>query len=116
MVVWSQVDKAFINKMFQYLRCVCSVMLQDKVYDFGFDATTVELGIVSLGTSTADGTKKAVKVCHCICVCSCSCMERSQRCGWRVIVQNIFNKLCTLFQFFITNIQLTPSTYKTELN
>lgn len=37
-------------------------MLQDKVYDFGFDGTTVELGIVSLGTSTADGTKKAVKV------------------------------------------------------
>ncbi|XP_045104618.1 uncharacterized protein LOC123500056 isoform X3 [Portunus trituberculatus] len=59
---WVKVDKSFINKMFQYLRCVCSVMLQDKVYDFGFDGTTVELGIVSLGTSTADGTKKAVKV------------------------------------------------------
>lgn len=59
---WVKVDKNFINKMFQYLRCVCSVMLQDKVYDFGFDGTTVELGIVSLGTSTADGTKKAVKV------------------------------------------------------
>lgn len=59
---WVKVEKTFINKIFQYLRCVCSVMLQDKVYDFGFDATTVELGIVSLGTSTADGTKKAVKV------------------------------------------------------
>lgn len=59
---WVKVDKSFVNKMFQYLRCVCSVMLQDKVYDFGFDGTTVELGIVSLGTSTADGTKKAVKV------------------------------------------------------
>lgn len=55
-------DKNFINKMYQYMRCICSVMLQDKVYDFGFDGTTVELGIVSLGTSTADGTKKAVKV------------------------------------------------------
>lgn len=59
---WVKVDKAFINKIYNYLRCVCSVMLQDKVYDFGFDGTTVELGIVSLGTSTADGTKKAVKV------------------------------------------------------
>lgn len=58
-----QVDKNFINKIYQYMRCICSVMLQDKVYDFGFDGTTVELGIVSLGTSTADGTKKAVKVC-----------------------------------------------------
>lgn len=57
-----QVDRNFVNKMYGYLRCVCSVMLQDKVYDFGFDGTTVELGIVSLGTSTADGTKKAVKV------------------------------------------------------
>ncbi|XP_045607816.1 uncharacterized protein row isoform X3 [Procambarus clarkii] len=59
---WVKVEKSFINKMFQYMRCICSVMLQDKVYDFGFDGTTVELGIVSLGTSTADGTKKAVKV------------------------------------------------------
>lgn len=59
---WVKVDKNFINKMYQYMRCICSVMLQDKVYDFGFDGTTVELGIVSLGTSTADGTKKAVKV------------------------------------------------------
>ncbi|KAK3878471.1 hypothetical protein Pcinc_016890 [Petrolisthes cinctipes] len=59
---WVKVDRNFINKMYGYLRCVCSVMLQDKVYDFGFDGTTVELGIVSLGTSTADGTKKAVKV------------------------------------------------------
>ncbi|XP_042867512.1 uncharacterized protein LOC122250222 isoform X2 [Penaeus japonicus] len=59
---WVKVDRTFINKMYQYLRCICSVMLQDKVYDFGFDGTTVELGIVSLGTSTADGTKKAVKV------------------------------------------------------
>lgn len=58
-----QVEKSFVNKVFQYMRCICSVMLQDKVYDFGFDGTTVELGIVSLGTSTADGTKKAVKVC-----------------------------------------------------
>ncbi|XP_071528752.1 uncharacterized protein [Panulirus ornatus] len=59
---WVKVDKSFINKIYQYMRCICSVMLQDKVYDFGFDGTTVELGIVSLGTSTADGTKKAVKV------------------------------------------------------
>lgn len=59
---WVKVDKSFINKMYQYMRCISSVMLQDKVYDFGFDGTTVELGIVSLGTSTADGTKKAVKV------------------------------------------------------
>ena len=44
------------------MRCICSVMLQDKVYDFGFDYTAVELGIVSLGTSTSDGSKKSVKV------------------------------------------------------
>ncbi|KAG7167548.1 Pogo transposable element-like 93 [Homarus americanus] len=60
--LWVKVEKTFINKMYQYMRCISSVMLQDKVYDFGFDGTTVELGIVSLGTSTADGAKKAVKV------------------------------------------------------
>ncbi|CAL4069759.1 unnamed protein product, partial [Meganyctiphanes norvegica] len=59
---WVKVDKMFINKMYQYNRCVCSVILHEKVFDFGFDGTTVELGIVSLGTSTADGNKKAVKV------------------------------------------------------
>ncbi|KAG7167549.1 Pogo transposable element-like 92 [Homarus americanus] len=60
--LWVKVEKTFINKMYQYMRCISSVMLQDKVYDFGFDGTTVELGIVSLGTSTADGAKKALKV------------------------------------------------------
>ncbi|XP_076064259.1 uncharacterized protein LOC143038648 isoform X2 [Oratosquilla oratoria] len=59
---WVKVEKSFINKMYQYFRAICSVMLQEKVYDFGFDGTKVELGIVSLGTSTADGAKKAVRV------------------------------------------------------
>lgn len=38
------------------------MILHDKIYDFGYESSPVELGIVSLGTTTADGSRKAVKV------------------------------------------------------
>ncbi|KAB7494187.1 Pogo transposable element with ZNF domain [Armadillidium nasatum] len=59
---WVKVEKQIISKTYHHLKCICSVILHDKIYDFGIDESPVELGIVSLGTTTADGSKKAVKV------------------------------------------------------
>jgi len=59
---WVKVGKDVISRVFNYIRCVCTVVLQDRMYDLGNGGGSVELGIVSLGTTTADGNKKAVKV------------------------------------------------------
>ncbi|XP_018018469.1 uncharacterized protein LOC108674990 isoform X2 [Hyalella azteca] len=59
---WVKVSREVIGRCYHYLRCVCSVILQDKLHSMGCHGSAVELGVVSLGTTTPDGAKKSVKV------------------------------------------------------
>lgn len=48
--------------MYTWLRCVCTVAVQTHVKRMGGPGVNVELGIISLGTTSQDGAKRQVKV------------------------------------------------------
>ena len=59
---WVKVDHKKIDEVFQVLRCVCVGAVQDEVVQLGGVRQTVEIGVISLGTTTADGQKREVRV------------------------------------------------------
>ncbi|KAK3873105.1 hypothetical protein Pcinc_021859 [Petrolisthes cinctipes] len=56
------VDTSFINLVYKYLRCVCSVVVEGKINNFGINGTTVEISIVNLGICWKHTSEKEAKV------------------------------------------------------
>jgi len=59
---WVKVDNKQIDEFFQVLRSVCVGAVQDEVICLGGPGKVVEIGVISLGTTTADGQKREVRV------------------------------------------------------
>jgi len=59
---WVKVDNKQIDEFFQVLRSVCVGAVQDEVISLGGPGKVVEIGVISLGTTTADGQKREVRV------------------------------------------------------
>jgi len=59
---WVKVDNKQIDTFFQVLRCVCVSAVQNEVVSLGGPGKVVEIGVISLGTTTADGQKREVRV------------------------------------------------------
>ena len=66
---WVKVDNKKIDEFFSLMRSVCVVAVQDEVKGLGRGvgngqrgSNMVEVGVISLGTTTADGQKREVRV------------------------------------------------------
>ena len=59
-VQWVKVDHTTINLFFQMFRSVCICSVQEEVIDMGGPGKAVEIGVISLGTTSADGTRREV--------------------------------------------------------
>jgi len=60
-IQWVKVDNAFVDKFFYMLRAVASICVQEKLQDMGGAGSNIEIGVISLGTSTS-GSKREVRV------------------------------------------------------
>merc|ERR1719402_675908 len=59
---WVKVDNLLIDKIFQTARAICVAAVQDEVVNLGGTGRVIEIGVISLGTSTQDGAKREVRV------------------------------------------------------
>ena len=61
---WVKVDNKKIDDFFQLIRSVCVTAVHDEVTGLGKlkGGNSVEVGVISLGTTTADGQKREVRV------------------------------------------------------
>jgi len=59
---WVKVDNAAIDTFFTACRAVCVGAVQEEVVGLGGPGKVVEVGVISLGTTTADGAKREVRV------------------------------------------------------
>ena len=59
-VQWVKVDHTAINLFFQMFRSVCVCSVQEEVVNMGGPGKAVEIGVISLGTTSADGTRREV--------------------------------------------------------
>ncbi|XP_072383647.1 uncharacterized protein row isoform X2 [Diabrotica undecimpunctata] len=61
-VQWVKVDNLYVKGMFTWLRSICTVGLQSHFRQLGGPGVKVEVGVISLGTSSQDGSTRQVKV------------------------------------------------------
>lgn len=61
-VQWVKVNNLFIKHFFTHLRAVCTVALYNHFGLLGGHGKKIEVGVISLGTSSADGAQRQVKV------------------------------------------------------
>ncbi|XP_059085785.1 uncharacterized protein LOC131882601 [Tigriopus californicus] len=61
-VQWVKVDQATVSQYYQALRGVCTATVHDEVSSLGGPGKSVEIGVISLGTTSSDGCKREVKV------------------------------------------------------
>ena len=59
---WVKVDNPAIDSFFTACRSVCVGAVQEEVVGLGGLGKVVEVGVISLGTTTADGQKREVRV------------------------------------------------------
>ncbi|CAH0557209.1 unnamed protein product [Brassicogethes aeneus] len=59
---WVKVNNLYVKGMFTYLRSVCTVALHTHVRRLGGPGIKVEVGVISLGTTSQDGAQRQVKV------------------------------------------------------
>ena len=59
---WVKVDNRQIDDFYSLLRSICTSAVQDEVIKIGGRDEAVEVGVISLGTTTADGQKREVRV------------------------------------------------------
>ena len=57
---WVKVDQATINHYWQLLRGVAIGSVHDEFVNFGRGGKRVEVGVISLGTTTTDGNRREV--------------------------------------------------------
>ncbi|CAH2011012.1 unnamed protein product [Acanthoscelides obtectus] len=59
---WVKVDNLYVKGMYTWLRAVCTVGLQSHLRKIGGPGIKVEIGVISLGTTSQDGNQRQVKV------------------------------------------------------
>lgn len=59
---WVKVDNLYVKGMYTWLRSVCTVALQTHIRQLGGPGVKVEIGVISLGTTSQDGNQRQVKV------------------------------------------------------
>jgi hypothetical protein len=61
-IQWVKVDNAFVDKFFTLLRAVAIMVAQEKLVNMGGPGQSIEIGVISLGTSSQEGNKREVRV------------------------------------------------------
>jgi len=59
---WVKVDNSVVDRIFTVARCIAVAAVQDEVVSLGGPGRVVEVGVISLGTSTLDGNRREVRV------------------------------------------------------
>ncbi|VEN48408.1 unnamed protein product [Callosobruchus maculatus] len=59
---WVKVDNLYVKGMYTWLRAICTVGLQSHLRKIGGPGIKVEIGVISLGTTSQDGNQRQVKV------------------------------------------------------
>jgi hypothetical protein len=61
-VQWVKVDNMYLKSFYSWLRSVCTLALQQHMGKMGGNGKKIEIGVISLGTTTQDGKQRQVKV------------------------------------------------------
>ncbi|XP_058058108.1 uncharacterized protein LOC131209131 [Anopheles bellator] len=61
-VNWVKVDNLYMKRLYTMLRSICTLALCRHMPKLGGEAKAVEVGVISLGTTTQDGQQRQVKV------------------------------------------------------
>lgn len=61
-VQWVKVDNAYLKNFYSWLRSICTLALQVNKMKIGGAGRKIEIGVISLGTTTQDGKQRQVKV------------------------------------------------------
>lgn len=61
-VQWVKVDNLYLKNFYSWLRSVCTLALQSHMGKMGGHNKKIEIGVISLGTTTQDGKQRQVKV------------------------------------------------------
>ena len=61
-VQWVKVDNLYVKGLYTWLRSVCTVALYQHMTLLGGHGKKVEVGVISLGTTSQDGQQRQVKV------------------------------------------------------
>lgn len=61
-VQWVKVDNLYVKGLYSWLRSVCTVALYQHLTLLGGRGKKIEVGVISLGTTSQDGQKRQVKV------------------------------------------------------
>lgn len=61
-VQWVKVDNLYLKNFYSWLRSVCTIALQSNMNKMGGHNRKIEIGVISLGTTTQDGKQRQVKV------------------------------------------------------
>ncbi|XP_037949538.1 uncharacterized protein LOC119680674 [Teleopsis dalmanni] len=61
-VQWVKVDNVYIKGVYTWLRAVCTLAVHQKSKKLGGPEKFVEVGVISLGTTSQDGQQRQVKV------------------------------------------------------
>lgn len=61
-VQWVKVDNLYLKNFYAWLRSVCTIALQSHMGKMGGYNKKIEIGVISLGTTTQDGKQRQVKV------------------------------------------------------
>lgn len=61
-VQWVKVDNLYLKNFYSWLRSVCTLGLQQHMGKMGGSGRKIEIGVISLGTTTQDGKQRQVKV------------------------------------------------------
>ncbi|XP_030752468.1 uncharacterized protein LOC115879678 isoform X2 [Sitophilus oryzae] len=59
---WVKVDNLYVKGMYTWLRAACTVALHTYIRQLGGSQCKVEVGVISLGTTSQDGNSRQVKV------------------------------------------------------
>ncbi|XP_050324080.1 uncharacterized protein LOC126755504 [Bactrocera neohumeralis] len=61
-VQWVKVDNVYIKGVYTWLRAICTLAVHQKCKKLGGPERFVEVGVISLGTTSQDGQQRQVKV------------------------------------------------------
>lgn len=61
-VQWVKIEKLYVKTFYTNLRAVCTAAIYEKYEKLGGPEKQIEVGVISLGTTSADGSMRQVKV------------------------------------------------------
>lgn len=60
-VSWVKVSNIYLKNFYTNLRSICTAVVWDKTYKMGGKNSMIQVGVISLGTTSQDGEKRQVK-------------------------------------------------------